>query len=1398
MAVNTRNGGLYWKTGLDIGGLQADAKKAKGIIGNLTSSITKQDLGAGAVLALGFAFKKVTDQAVEFSTQMETSLTEVATLSSYVTDNMDATYERIAKMATDTAQQQLSLSSAMYDVVSAGYDEADAFKVLEASAIASTAGFVDVTQAVDGVTTVLNAWGKTADDAEQVTDVFLTTVKKGKTTFGEFAQSISVVAPLAASAGISFEEIAGATASLTKQGVPTTVAMTQIRSAIIALIDNMGSGVFETRTLQEAITEFSDSMDGDFNKLKKAAGRIEGVNGILALSGEKASEASEDLKAMALSAGSVEAAFNKAVVTSENQSLILGENLKKATKPLGDLFNKMGTDITVFINEAFESGALQTFADTLKIVVPILGAYTVGVKLAKMSTLDYLISLEALQKGFLKLNKALLSNPYVIAAAAITAATIAIVKAVKNHREEVKALTTDMSELNQTMTTQSIELDGLFDTLKKSAEGSEERRKAIETINEKYKDYLPNLLNEKSSLDEIEQAYKNVSAAMSEKAIEQFRAQDIQEATEYFVKEYKDAVKDFEKKLKRTGASEIEISLGTAALNDYATKVRQLRSESETLDLSTDEGYARNAEIGREILEARAQLSEKYGISLAEISKSESKINYLYKEQQSTIQNINREYNGLIEGLKAGNAEIDNINTGEKTDEQKGEKTDEQIAAENEKFEKQLKKQQKDFEDFNNYKSILTKEQLADQYELQQEYGGDYEKFLKDQLEKNKDNIEKQKIIIDAAKASGVDFGNDKGSFEKQLKENAEAFENYNNYKTTLSEQQLDQEYKLQKQYSGNYKKYLLDLLKEYEGDVEKQKAIIDAAVKEGVDFNREEVVNDEDLTKKLEKLRNKYLNAKTAIEQESIKIEMEIVAEKLNVTDIEFSAKTASEKIIAINNHIDTLQKQGIEANTQAEKKSIEDQITYWRWRATEVLDVLDQEKELMTDVHELTYSQIRKQIALIKDKIATEKLSAAEIEKWESRLKALNAEGMVALIYSGGQFLGIANKINDTFKEITGETNEAVDNILDEAGALAKFASGMISLDIGDVVEGALEHLKTMTRISEERQTQNARDARALEQWIQTVGFYQDQLETLEDLLNKSATDFERVRNLAGYWRDIGNGIKIYVTGALEQAADAAELYRQTLIKALEVELGVSQSEWEKYGYTIESIISMLEQEGRLTPEIESIIEGWENATESAEDYERQLKEILTGTTASQLSDEMFRMFQEGRVAVEDFAEFFEDTMNNAIVEVFKRSFIEQQMVEWYEAFAEAMADGIITDEERVDLRELGNQIAADAAAAWDEIQSILPGFEQEEQEETLTGEIQRSITEETASIIAGTMNGILASTIQIRESMSDILGYQQKIEKNTYRSAEKLDQIYNQMTTNANENGTNTGLI
>lgn len=201
------------------------------------------------------------------------------------------------------------LVNGLYNALSAGVPKENAISFLRTAAKAAVADGSDMSVAVDGITTVLNAFKMSSDDAGKVADVMFNTVRLGKTTFSELSANIAQVAPLAAASGVAFDQVFAAVASLTKQGTPTAQAMTQIRAALISVNERLGDGWSETMTLQEAFGKLSAEAGGLNTKLKENMGRIEGVLAVLGTTGKNAQGAADDLLSMTGAVGTLDEAL---------------------------------------------------------------------------------------------------------------------------------------------------------------------------------------------------------------------------------------------------------------------------------------------------------------------------------------------------------------------------------------------------------------------------------------------------------------------------------------------------------------------------------------------------------------------------------------------------------------------------------------------------------------------------------------------------------------------------------------------------------------------------------------------------------------------------------------------------------------------------------------------------------------------------------------------------------------------------------------------------------------------------------------------------------------------------------------------------------------------------------
>ena len=481
MGIQNKDGALYFATGIDNSGLYSGRNEAMGIIKAMAGEITAFDVFGGIGISAGIAFAQAAKGAYEFEKQFQQSMKEVATLSSGIKGSLTDYMNQVIEITREIPVLANDAAKALYQIVSAGHDGANGMKVLEVSAKAAISGVTDTATAADGITTLLNAYKLDVSEAEKISDQLFTTVKLGKTSFGELGKSIAQVAPIAAAYGVEIDQVLAAVATLTKQGTPTAQAMTQIRASIIAVSKVLGDGAFDNRTYQEALAEVARQAGGSESKLRELVPEVEAVNAVLGLTGINVKEAAGHLEEMQNATGAAEAAFKEMASSAENQMKLLGNNITAALRPLGQEILKEISSAAQSMNEAFADGsaqeALKNIGALIVVVTTALAGYkgsilavstakqvyaTVTAIVNKQRTIE--IGKLVLSQGFydaetgaivknmstrvlltkalkaqtiaqLKNAAAMLTNPYVLAAAAFAGLGYAIYKVVTAETE---------------------------------------------------------------------------------------------------------------------------------------------------------------------------------------------------------------------------------------------------------------------------------------------------------------------------------------------------------------------------------------------------------------------------------------------------------------------------------------------------------------------------------------------------------------------------------------------------------------------------------------------------------------------------------------------------------------------------------------------------------------------------------------------------------------------------------------------------------------------------------------------------------------------------------------------------------------------------------------------------
>lgn len=343
-----------------------------------TTKITA-DMKSIAKSMLGFqAFTQAQAYLVGFIGEVgrfNKAMKEVSTISSQVAGDIEGYSQKVREMISQIPVGAEESAKALYQIESASHHGADALNILQQSAKAAIGGVTDTATAADAITTILNAYHMDASKAQAVSDKLFMTVRNGKTTWNELAHSIANVAPAAASYGVSLDEMLAAIATMTKQGVQTANAVTQLNAVITAGTSALGDGAFRSRSFADAIAMIEHAANGSDLALKAELGNVRAMRAVFTLGGDSAKLFSSDLNDISNSAGAASSAYDKMSSTLGAQQKLLKNNLTNLISDFVGSANSSLKNVVMYINKAFDSGEAQKFLRAMKELVVIYGAY---------------------------------------------------------------------------------------------------------------------------------------------------------------------------------------------------------------------------------------------------------------------------------------------------------------------------------------------------------------------------------------------------------------------------------------------------------------------------------------------------------------------------------------------------------------------------------------------------------------------------------------------------------------------------------------------------------------------------------------------------------------------------------------------------------------------------------------------------------------------------------------------------------------------------------------------------------------------------------------------------------------------------------------------------------------
>lgn len=334
-----------------VGGIQG--------IGDVALNIVGAGLAAGAAAVTGFAVASL-DSFKNF----EDGISEVFTLLPGITeDAMKQMEEDVQSFMQQTGRLSSEAIPALYQALSAGVPKDNVFTFLEIANKAAVGGASDLETAVNGITSAVNAYGAEVLSAGEASDIMFTAVRLGKTTFGELSASMFQVTTVAAGMGVAFSDVLAGVATLTSQGVPTSVAMTQIRQALLEMNDagteigkkftelagtSFADFIAQGHTLAEAFQILADEAERSGIPIEQMFGSVEAGQAALALTGANMDTFTNNINEMGNAAGATDAAF-----ATMNQTM--GASMGRLAARWESFMISMGRVIEPFVTPAIEA-----------------------------------------------------------------------------------------------------------------------------------------------------------------------------------------------------------------------------------------------------------------------------------------------------------------------------------------------------------------------------------------------------------------------------------------------------------------------------------------------------------------------------------------------------------------------------------------------------------------------------------------------------------------------------------------------------------------------------------------------------------------------------------------------------------------------------------------------------------------------------------------------------------------------------------------------------------------------------------------------------------------------------------------------------------------------------------
>lgn len=368
---------------------------------------TAGKVSLGLAVVGGLSVKSAMDFQ-KMTTVLETSGGETAA-------QLGMVRQGILNISSATATSTEELTNGMYMIGSAGYTGQQGLNVLKTAAEGAKAEGADLATVGNALTTVMTNYYGTQLNAAQATqdstaamNEMVAIVSNGKTTTEALASSLSAVLPTAKAAGLSFDQVGGAMATMTGEGVSAQQAAQDLAFTIRSLQSPSSVAVKEMNALGLSSNDISKNLGtrgltGTMDILTQAIAKNTKGGSVListmANAKNATADAQQEINAMPASLQKLAQQFQNGSITTAQWTADL-KNLTPSQASLMKQFAATSEKANSF-NDLLKSGspAAQTYTKALDSMMGGATGLTTALDLTGTHTLKFNQNVAAVKKA---------------------------------------------------------------------------------------------------------------------------------------------------------------------------------------------------------------------------------------------------------------------------------------------------------------------------------------------------------------------------------------------------------------------------------------------------------------------------------------------------------------------------------------------------------------------------------------------------------------------------------------------------------------------------------------------------------------------------------------------------------------------------------------------------------------------------------------------------------------------------------------------------------------------------------------------------------------------------------------------------------------------------------------